>query len=53
MGERVSKRLCISCGLLLAIDSLVALAYLWYSTSNIMLTSWVLAGSKLVGSLFC
>jgi len=51
MGERISKGFCIACGLLLAIDSSVALAYLWYSTSNILLTSWVLAGHKLVGSL--
>jgi len=53
MGERIPKRFCISCGLLMAIDASVALAYLWYSTSNILLTSWVLAGSELIGSLFC
>jgi len=53
MPERVSKHFCILCGLLMAIDSLVVLAYLLCCTSNIVLTSWVLAGSKVVGSVFC
>lgn len=51
MTKVVSRKLCVVCGTLLAINTIIAMAYLLVSAPHLMLAPWLLSGSGGVGSL--